>query len=78
MAKKTTRRSISIKGIHYQRLKDHCEAVGVPISAYIEQIVTEKLDEAGAPIPKRVVPHADRTTFAAPDAGPAHSGHWTF
>jgi hypothetical protein len=51
MAKRQTRRSISVKGITYQRLKDYCDATGKSVSGYLEDIIAEKLDAAGAPIP---------------------------
>jgi len=43
MAKTGTRRSISIKGITYQRLKDYCEALGISVSGYVEDLVGERL-----------------------------------
>ena len=51
MAKRQTRRSISVKGITYQRLKDYCEACGLSVSGYLEEIIAEKLDAAGVPVP---------------------------
>lgn len=41
-----TRRSISVKAITYQRLKDYCNSRGISVSGCIEEIVDEKL---GAP-----------------------------
>jgi hypothetical protein len=49
VAKQQTRRAISIRGLTYQRIKDHCDAIGKPISGWIEEIVSEKLDELGVP-----------------------------
>jgi hypothetical protein len=54
VAKRQTRRSISVKGITYQRLKDFCTDQNLSISGYLEDIIAEKLDAAGAPIPTRV------------------------
>lgn len=51
MAKQQTRRSISLKGLTYQRLKDFCDATGRSVSGYLEEIIAEKLDAAGAPVP---------------------------
>ena len=51
MAKRQTRRSISVKGITYQRLKDYCDATGCSVSGYLEEIIAEKLDAAGVPVP---------------------------
>ena len=51
MGKKQTRRSISLKGPFYQRVKDHCEAEGRSVSGYLEEIIAEKL-EAEEPSPE--------------------------
>lgn len=48
------RRSISVKGITYQRLKDYCDAQGRSVSGYLEEILAEKLDAAGAPVPTKL------------------------
>ena len=58
MAKRQTRRSISVKGITYQRLKDYCETEDVSVSGFLERIIAEQLDAVGAPIPVRVEPRA--------------------
>ena len=60
MAKRQTRRSISVKGITYQRLKDFCDATGKSVSGYLEDIIAEKLDAAGAPIPTVLKPRPQR------------------
>lgn len=51
MATRKTRRSISVKGITYQRLRDYCDATGASVSGYLEEIIAEKLDAAGVPVP---------------------------
>ena len=43
MAIRQTRRSISVKGITYQRLKDHVAKTGDSVSGYIEALIEEKL-----------------------------------
>lgn len=75
MAKRQTRRSISVKGITYQRLKDFCEGQGVSVSGYLEEIIAEKLDAAGAPVPEKVEP---RPRPKAVDAEEIVSQHFTF
>ena len=50
MARKQTRRSISVKGLTYQRLKNHCDANGTAISAFVEELVMDRLDELGVPV----------------------------
>lgn len=59
MAKRQTRRSISVKGITYQRLKNFCEAQGLSVSGYLEDIIANRLDEANVPVPERVDPRPE-------------------
>ena len=54
MAKRQTRRSISVKGITYQRLKNFCETQGHSVSGYLEDIIAEHLDAENVPVPERV------------------------
>jgi hypothetical protein len=82
MAKRQTRRSISVKGITYQRLKNFCEAQNLSVSGYLEDIIANRLDEANEPVPERVDPRPEPTT--AKPAGAPHdpdeiiSQHFTF
>jgi hypothetical protein len=79
MAKRQTRRSISVKGITYQRLKDYCEDNGLSVSGYLEDIIAEKLDAAGAPVPTVVkrepppAPSASASTSTNTNVGPRES-----
>jgi hypothetical protein len=76
MAKRQTRRSISVKGITYQRLKDYCESTGLSVSGYLEEIIAEKLDAAGVPVPTVVKP---RTSAKLVEGGEdIVSQHFTF
>ena len=47
MAKKTSRKSISVKGITYRRLKEFCAELGVAIARYCNDLLNERLDELG-------------------------------
>jgi len=49
MAKRQTRRAISVKGLTYQRLKAYCDAQGRSVSGFLEDIVHEKMDDLGQP-----------------------------
>lgn len=49
MGKIQTRRTISLKGLTYQRLQKYCKARGYSMSGYLEMVVSEKLDAAGVP-----------------------------
>ena len=75
MAKRQTRRSISVKGITYQRLKDYCRAENRSVSGYLEEIIAEKLDAAGAPVPTHVEPRVKPKTV---DSEEIISQHFTF
>jgi hypothetical protein len=66
------RRSISVKGITHQRLKDYCDATGHSVSGYLEEIIAEKLDAVGAPMPT-VVTSTPRKPKKAPKPEPATS-----
>lgn len=44
---RTEKKSISVKGTTYRRLKTLCEKMGVPIARYCDDLVNKKLDEKG-------------------------------
>lgn len=79
MAKRQTRRSISVKGITYQRLKNFCEDSGVSVSGYLEQIIADQLDARNVPVPEKVEPRPE--TASKPTNGEEPmiiSQHFTF
>jgi hypothetical protein len=76
MAKRQTRRSISVKGITYQRLKDYCDAQGKSVSGYLEEIIAEKLDAAGVPVPTVLKPRPTRKNSSETEE--IVSQHFTF
>lgn len=79
MAKRQTRRSISVKGITYQRLKNFCEDNNVSVSGYLEQIIADKLDAQNVPVPEKVEPRPAAAPKAAePDQPSIVSQHFTF
>ena len=47
--KRQTRRSISLKGLTYQRLKKYCDAEGFTISGFLEDVIAAQMDIAGQP-----------------------------
>jgi hypothetical protein len=77
MAKKQTRRSISVKGITYQRLKDYCEQEGVSVSGFLEDIIAEKLDALGIPVPEVLRPRP-RKEEPPISGNSGASNHFTF
>ena len=70
MAKQQTRRSVSVKGITYQRLKDYCDATGKSVSGYLEDIVAEKLDAEGVPMPTELRPWPQKAEAELPSGNP--------
>ncbi len=76
MAKRQTRRSISVKGITYQRLKNFCEDQNVSVSGYLEAIIAERLDAANVPVPEKVEPRP--TSAKEPMKEEIISQHFTF
>ena len=46
MPRKQTRRSVSVKGLTYQRLKGYCDRTGQSLSSFVENLVAEAI---GAP-----------------------------
>ena len=75
MAKRQTRRSISVKGITYQRLKNFCERQEISISGYLEDVIAEKLDAAQEPVPERVEPKQPKPPAPTDDVA---AGIFTF
>lgn len=45
MAPRHTRRSVSVKGTTYQRVKNHVKERGGSISGFLEDLIREKLGE---------------------------------
>lgn len=56
MAKKQNRRSISVRGLTYQRMKNHCDVTGVAISNYLERLIEHDLNAQGVAVPTKVEP----------------------
>ncbi|MEM9453081.1 MAG: hypothetical protein AAGF11_02800 [Myxococcota bacterium] len=78
MAKRQTRRSISVKGITYQRLKNFCESQGMSVSGYLEDIIASRLDEANVPVPEKVEPRPEPAVKTQRDPDEIISQHFTF
>ncbi len=81
MAKRQTRRSISVKGITYQRLKGYCDENNLSVSGYLEEIIAEKLDAAGVPVPTVLKARPERADADGNSAQPPQetaSQHFTF
>jgi hypothetical protein len=70
MAKKQTRRSISVSRGTYERLKAYCETNQISMSQFVERRVGDYLGRSGAasPQPAASVPSAPARQAAAPQA----------
>ncbi len=70
MAKKQTRRSISVSRGTYERLKAYCETNQISMSQFVERRVGDYLGRSGAaaPQPAASVPSAAAPTAPAPQA----------
>lgn len=49
MSRRQTRRSVSLKGLTYQRIKAYCDEHGLAVSAYLERLVHADLNLKGRP-----------------------------
>lgn len=56
------RKAISFNGYTHERIRLYCKEQGISMSAFLEQIIAEKLDAAGAPIPEAVQPPTSSKT----------------
>ncbi|MEO8840127.1 MAG: hypothetical protein ABI591_27770 [Kofleriaceae bacterium] len=70
MAKKQTRRSISVSRTTYERLKAFCEANNISMSQFVETRVGDFLGEGQAPSITSVVPTMPRPTLPAQPSQP--------
>lgn len=72
--KRQTRRSISVSGLTHQRLKDYCDAHDKSVSGFLEEIIAERLDAEGVPVPTVLRLRPPKRVFAEDIA----SQHFTF
>jgi hypothetical protein len=49
MGKVQHRRTVSMKALVYARLKHHCRERGVPVTAFVEAMIVDALDDEQAP-----------------------------
>jgi len=47
--KRQTRRSISVRGLTYQTLKDYCDKQGRSVSGLLEELIADKMREENQP-----------------------------
>lgn len=74
MAKRQTRRSISLKGATYHRLKVKCDGEGVSVSGWLEDIIAPHIEGIADPGPTKPQP---KPVAPAEEGDPA-SGYFTF
>src|SRR4051812_20205648 len=75
MAKKQTRRSISVSRTTYERLKAFCESNNISMSQLVETRVNDFLGEGSAPVPTTIQQITPRpTTPSVPRPITPHGG----
>ena len=67
MGKRQTRRSISIRGLSYQRLQDYCEQEGRTISGWLEDVISERMAAVRFPEPTVLRPRPASKRVKAED-----------
>ena len=77
MAKRQTRRSISIKGLTYQTLKDYCDANGRSVSGFLEDLIAETMQKERFPWAVVLRPHHPKKR-AVEDIEEARAAAFTF
>lgn len=79
MAKIQTRRSVSLRGLTYQRLKNHCESTGESVSGYLEILIGADLTARGVPVPDKIEPTPPKQPPPTDDeVDEISSQHFTF
>lgn len=68
MAKKQTRRSISVSRVTYERLKSYCETQGISMSQFVETRVGDFLGRSSDTRPQPSQPRV--ATITTPREGP--------
>lgn len=77
MAKKQTRRSVSVKGLTYERLMDLAQRRGETGSGMLEILIHERCEAEGVPMPTVLRPRPEKKR-AALEAEEIRSQHFTF
>lgn len=75
--RRQSRRAISIKGITYQWVQEHCRAEGRSVSGFIEELVEDKMRSLGIIKPTVLLPRPKKVE-KEPEAEPHHPAHFTF
>jgi len=71
MAKKQTRRSVSIRGTTYDRIRQHCERNGVSMSEFVEEQVATFFGDGLPAVPRQSAPVRRAVAASPPPARPA-------
>lgn len=65
-----TRRSISVSGLTYARVKSHCTRSGLSVSGLLERLIAAEMDRVGEPVATELAPMRQRD----PEAEAAFAG----
>lgn len=74
----TTRRSISVKGSTYARLKKRCDEIGSSVSGYLETLIDADLSRKGVPPWEGPLPSYPNRREASKEDLEAASQHFSF
>jgi|GEM_PF-1034536 hypothetical protein len=66
MAKKQTRRSVSIRGSTYDRIRSYCENQNMSMSEFVEGRISSFFEGAVLPLPEPVVESPEKETESPP------------
>lgn len=64
MAKKQTRRSVSIRGTTYDKVRSYCERHGLSMSEFVEDLIGQFFDNSGKIVKKAAEPKKKEKSHA--------------
>ena len=65
MAKKQTRRSVSIRGITYDKVRTYCERHNLSMSEFVEDLISQFFDNSGKIVKKPEPMEKEKSPVAA-------------
>ncbi|MBW2732252.1 MAG: hypothetical protein JRH20_07640 [Deltaproteobacteria bacterium] len=65
MAKKQTRRSVSIRGITYDKVRTYCERHDLSMSEFVEDLISQFFDNSGKIVKKPEPKEKEKSLVAA-------------
>ena len=72
MTRRPTRRSVSVKGLTYQRVKAWCDREERSVSGLLEEVIAERMDREGEPVHTELIPRKPIPMEARPGPTPVN------